>query len=88
MSRWDEPLPPNRVARWIALHVRAVQIGWAVLVVAYVMFIVAVWLDEGGGATISLLPTLLALVAGGFSFRSMAASVARYDDHAARRDVH
>ena len=87
MSHWDEPVPPNRMARWVASHLRLLEITWAVFAVAYGTFIVLSWMSDGQGEAIILLPSLVGFVAGGLGFRQIARVVRRYDEHVARRNV-
>lgn len=87
MSHWDEPVPPNRMARWVASHLRLLEITWAVFAVAYGMFIVVSWVSDGRSEAVVLFPSLIGFLAGGLGFRQIARAVRRYDEHVASRDV-
>jgi hypothetical protein len=87
MKHWDEPLPPNRMARWVASHLRLLQIVWATSAIAYGVFIVAAWIDDGWDEAVVLLPSILGFVGAGLGLQSTARSVTRYDDQVARCDV-
>jgi hypothetical protein len=80
MSRWDQPLPPTRFARWIARHLRAVQLVSCVIALACAALAVSAFRSDGWSSRM-VAPALQVFVFGTFPFvaKGIAASVVTYD---------
>ena len=80
MSRWDEPLPPNHLSRWVARHLRPLQAGCVILGLGSAVLVLTSIQDEGWGRSAVIgIPNSIVFVGLVIQFQAIASAVARYD---------